>query len=120
MHQFCISIGDGTTTATVLAQSIAKDGLSRVSNGANPNEVRLGVSKAVAAAIEQLKTLSKPVTTPEEIAQVSQHPPPGYPLGINLHKFFYLCKIAFVRHCIICYFSKKYKKAWLIFSVTEV
>ena len=62
--------GDGTTTATVLAQSIAKDGFSRVSNGANPNEVRTGVNKAVAVAVGYLKQLSRPVTTPEEIAQV--------------------------------------------------
>ena len=42
-----------------------------MSNGANPNEVRMGVSRAVSAVIESLKQLSKPVTTPEEIAQVS-------------------------------------------------
>ena len=63
-------LGDGTTTATVLAQSIARDGFARVTNGANPNEVRTGVSKAVSCAIDRLKQLSKPVTTPEEIAQV--------------------------------------------------
>lgn len=63
-------IGDGTTTATVLAYSIAKDGFTRVSNGANPNEVRTGVQRAVTAVVDALKNLSKPVTTPEEIAQV--------------------------------------------------
>ena len=64
------SIGDGTTTATVLAHSIAKDGFNRVSNGANPNEVRVGVQKAVGIVVDALKKISKPVTTPEEIAQV--------------------------------------------------
>ncbi|XP_019861851.1 PREDICTED: 60 kDa heat shock protein, mitochondrial-like, partial [Amphimedon queenslandica] len=63
--------GDGTTTATVLAHSIAKDGFTRVSNGANPNEVRTGVQRAVSAVVAALKDLSKPVTTPEEIAQVA-------------------------------------------------
>lgn len=64
--------GDGTTTATVLAHSIAKDGFTRVSNGANPNEVRNGVQKAVSTVVEALRKLSKPVTTPEEIAQVRE------------------------------------------------
>lgn len=64
--------GDGTTTATVLAHSIAKDGFTRVSNGANPNEVRNGVQKAVSTVVEALRKLSKPVTTPEEIAQVKE------------------------------------------------
>lgn len=43
-----------------------------MSNGANPNEVRTGVQRAVSAVVDALKELSKPVTTPEEIAQVSQ------------------------------------------------
>lgn len=63
--------GDGTTTATVLAQSIAKEGFVIVSKGANPQEVRKGVMLAVEAVVENLKKMSKPVTTPEEIAQVA-------------------------------------------------
>lgn len=63
--------GDGTTTATVLARAIAKEGFEKISTGANPIEVRKGVMMAVDAIINHLKTLSKPVTTPEEIAQVA-------------------------------------------------
>ncbi|KAK9500202.1 hypothetical protein O3M35_001506 [Rhynocoris fuscipes] len=63
--------GDGTTTATVLARAIAKEGFEKISKGANPIEIRRGVMLAVDAIIEHLKTLSKPVTTPEEIAQVA-------------------------------------------------
>ena len=63
--------GDGTTTATVLARAIAKEGFEKISTGANPIEVRKGVMMAVEAIINHLKTLSKPVTTPEEIAQVA-------------------------------------------------
>uniref|UniRef100_H9GFC4 60 kDa heat shock protein, mitochondrial n=2 Tax=Anolis carolinensis TaxID=28377 RepID=H9GFC4_ANOCA len=63
--------GDGTTTATVLARSIAKEGFEKISKGANPVEIRRGVMLAVDAAINELKKLSKPVTTPEEIAQVA-------------------------------------------------
>ncbi|KAK9410842.1 60 kDa heat shock protein mitochondrial [Crotalus adamanteus] len=63
--------GDGTTTATVLARSIAKEGFEKISKGANPVEIRRGVMLAVEAIINELKKLSKPVTTPEEIAQVA-------------------------------------------------
>lgn len=63
--------GDGTTTATVLARSIAKEGFEKISKGANPIEIRKGVMLAVEKVVEHLKTLSKPVTTPEEIAQVA-------------------------------------------------
>jgi len=63
--------GDGTTTATVLARAIARDGFDHVSKGANPHEVRKGVMAAVDTAVASLKKLSKPVTTPEEIAQVA-------------------------------------------------
>ncbi|MBZ3887310.1 60 kDa heat shock protein, mitochondrial [Sciurus carolinensis] len=63
--------GDGTTTATVLARSIAKEGFEKISKGANPVEIRRGVMLAVDAVIEELKKQSKPVTTPEEIAQVA-------------------------------------------------
>lgn len=63
--------GDGTTTATVLARAIAKEGFDTISKGANPVEIRRGVMMAVEAVITELKRLSKPVTTPEEIAQVN-------------------------------------------------
>lgn len=63
--------GDGTTTATVLARAVAKEGFDTISKGANPVEIRRGVMMAVDTVIKELKRLSKPVTTPEEIAQVS-------------------------------------------------
>lgn len=63
--------GDGTTTATILARAIAKEGFETISKGANPVEIRRGVMLAVETIIKELKKLSKPVTTPEEIAQVS-------------------------------------------------
>jgi len=63
--------GDGTTAATVLARAIAKEGFEKISKGANPIEIRRGVMLAVEAVIDNLKSLSKPVTTPEEIAQVA-------------------------------------------------
>lgn len=63
--------GDGTTTATVLARAIAKEGFEKISKGANPIEIRRGVMMAVDAVKEKLKSMSKPVTTPEEIAQVA-------------------------------------------------
>ena len=53
-----------------LFRSIAKDGFELISKGANPHEVRNGVMAAVEVAVEALKKMSKPVTTPEEIAQV--------------------------------------------------
>uniref|UniRef100_UPI00358E100A 60 kDa heat shock protein, mitochondrial-like n=2 Tax=Myxine glutinosa TaxID=7769 RepID=UPI00358E100A len=63
--------GDGTTTATVLASSIAKEGFEKISKGANPIEIRRGVMMAVDVVVEELKRISKPVTTPEEISQVA-------------------------------------------------
>ncbi|XP_017893677.1 heat shock protein 60A-like [Ceratina calcarata] len=63
--------GDGTTTATVLARAIAKEGFEKISKGANPVEIRRGVMLAVDKVKNELRTLSKPVTTPEEIAQVA-------------------------------------------------
>jgi len=63
--------GDGTTTATVLARAIAKEGFEKISKGANPVEIRRGVILAVDAVKENLKKLSRPVTSPEEIAQVA-------------------------------------------------
>ncbi len=62
--------GDGTTTATVLAQAIVDEGMKFVAAGMNPMDLKRGIDKAVAAAIEELKTLSKPTTTNKEIAQV--------------------------------------------------
>lgn len=62
--------GDGTTTATVLARAIFKEGLRNVTAGSNPMALRRGIEKAVAGAIEHLRTLAKPVTSKEEIAQV--------------------------------------------------
>uniref|UniRef100_A0A182SPW0 Heat shock protein 60 n=1 Tax=Anopheles maculatus TaxID=74869 RepID=A0A182SPW0_9DIPT len=63
--------GDGTTTATVLARAIAKEGFEKISKGANPVEIRRGVMLAVDTVKEHLKTLSRKVNTPEEIAQVA-------------------------------------------------
>jgi chaperonin GroEL len=62
--------GDGTTTATVLAQAIYREGSKNVTAGANPAEVKLGIEKAVAAVVEELKKLSKPVKGKKMIAQV--------------------------------------------------
>jgi len=62
--------GDGTTTATVLAQAIVQEGLKYVAAGFNPIDLKRGIDKAVTAAVEELKKLSKPVTTSKEIAQV--------------------------------------------------
>merc|ERR1719430_2143471 len=63
--------GDGTTTATVLARAIAQRGMDNVTHGANPVEIRRGLLTAIEAVCEHLKTISRPVTTPEEIAQVA-------------------------------------------------
>jgi chaperonin GroEL len=62
--------GDGTTTATVLAQSILKEGMKFVAAGMNPMDLKRGVDKAVIAVVEELKKLSKACTTSKEIAQV--------------------------------------------------
>ncbi len=62
--------GDGTTTATVLAQSIVKEGMKFVASGMNPMDLKRGIDKAVVAVVEELKKLSKPCTTSKEIAQV--------------------------------------------------
>ena len=63
--------GDGTTTATVLAQSMIREGLKNVTAGANPVGIRKGIDFAVAAAITELKTISKPIEGKESIAQVA-------------------------------------------------
>ena len=62
--------GDGTTTATVLAQSIVREGMKYVAAGMNPMDLKRGIDKAVAATVEELKKLSKPCSTSKEIAQV--------------------------------------------------
>src|SRR5215204_756302 len=62
--------GDGTTTATVLAQSIVAEGMKYVAAGMNPMDLKRGIDKAVTAAVEELKKISKPCTTSKEIAQV--------------------------------------------------
>ncbi|MDT9587146.1 MAG: chaperonin GroEL [Candidatus Arsenophonus melophagi] len=62
--------GDGTTTATVLAQSIVSEGLKAVAAGMNPMDLKRGIDKAVSAAVEELKTLSRPCADNKEIEQV--------------------------------------------------
>ena len=62
--------GDGTTTATVLAQSIVMEGMKFVAAGMNPMDLKRGIDKAVIAAVDELKKISKPCTTSKEIAQV--------------------------------------------------
>jgi chaperonin GroEL len=63
--------GDGTTTATVLAQAMIREGLKNVTAGANPVGVRKGIEKAVAVAVEELKAISKPIEGKASIAQVA-------------------------------------------------
>ncbi len=62
--------GDGTTTATVLAQAIVREGMKYVAAGMNPMDLKRGIDKAVTALSEELKAISKPCTTTKEIAQV--------------------------------------------------
>ena len=62
--------GDGTTTATVLAQSIVKEGMKYVVAGHNPMDLKRGIDQAVSAAVAELTNISKPCTTTKEIAQV--------------------------------------------------
>ena len=63
--------GDGTTTATVLAQAMIREGLKNVTAGANPVGIRKGMDKAVAAALTELQNISRPVENKEAIAQVA-------------------------------------------------
>lgn len=63
--------GDGTTTATILAQAIISEGLKLVSSGVNPIEIRKNIEVKVASIVARLKEMSKPITTKEEIAQVA-------------------------------------------------
>ncbi|MDA8257323.1 MAG: chaperonin GroEL [Betaproteobacteria bacterium] len=63
--------GDGTTTATVLAQAIVQEGMKHVAAGMNPMDLKRGIDKAVGIVVGELKTLSKPCATSKEIAQVA-------------------------------------------------
>ncbi|GGG82140.1 chaperonin GroEL [Paenibacillus radicis (ex Gao et al. 2016)] len=63
--------GDGTTTATVLAQAMIREGLKNVTAGANPMVIRKGIEKAVKAAVEELKAIAKPIEGKQSIAQVA-------------------------------------------------
>src|ERR671938_5221 len=63
--------GDGTTTATVLAQAIVRDGLKNVAAGANPMAIKRGIEKAVDQVVEQLKSQSKEISSKEDIARVA-------------------------------------------------
>lgn len=67
----CDKAGDGTTTATVLAQAIFNEGAKAVAAGMNPTDLQRGITLAVAAVVESIKGQSKPVTTPEEWIQVA-------------------------------------------------
>src|SRR5438552_17336111 len=62
--------GDGTTTATVLAQAVNREGMKDVAAGMNPMDLKRGIDKAVIALVEELKKASKPTTTSKEISQV--------------------------------------------------
>src|SRR5438105_2006332 len=63
--------GDGTTTATVLAQSIYREGIKNVAAGANPMDLKRGIDRAVEAVVEELKKISKPVKSHKEQEQVA-------------------------------------------------
>ena len=63
--------GDGTTTATILALSIYQEGLRNITAGANPMAIRRGIDKAVAAVVENLNEISKPMKSSAELAQVA-------------------------------------------------
>ncbi|MBP2259045.1 chaperonin GroEL [Virgibacillus alimentarius] len=63
--------GDGTTTATVLAQAMIREGLKNVTSGANPVGIRRGIEKAVETAVNELQSISQPIESKEEIAQVA-------------------------------------------------
>ena len=62
--------GDGTTTATVLAQAVVREGMKFVAAGMNPMDLKRGIDKAVAGVVTELQKISKPCTTSKEIAQV--------------------------------------------------
>src|SRR5450756_1798534 len=62
--------GDGTTTATVLAQAIVREGAKAVAAGMNPMDLKRGIDKAVVAVVAELKKISKPVASSSEVAQI--------------------------------------------------
>ena len=62
--------GDGTTTATVLAQAIVREGMKYVASGMNPMDLKRGIDKAVIAVVEELKKISKPCSSSKEVAQI--------------------------------------------------
>src|SRR3989344_2060503 len=64
-------VGDGTTTATILAYAMIKEGLRNVTAGANPMRLRLGINRAVEVLVKELRGMAKDVTNQEEIAQVA-------------------------------------------------
>lgn len=64
--------GDGTTTATVLAQAIIREGLKNVAAGANPMIIKRGIEKAVKVAVEEIKKIAKPIEEKNAIAQVDR------------------------------------------------
>src|SRR5712671_1109708 len=63
--------GDGTTTATILAQAIYREGIKNVASGANPMELKNGIDQAVAVVVEELRKMSKPVKSQKEQEQVA-------------------------------------------------
>lgn len=63
--------GDGTTTATVLAQAIVQEGMKYVASGMNPMDLKRGIDQAVSGVVEALRKLSKPISTSKETAQVA-------------------------------------------------
>ena len=91
--------GDGTTTATVLAEAIYREGLKYVTSGANPIGIQRGIAKAVEAAVEQLAKIAKKVKDKEEIKQVAtvsanwtlqgKHPIPLHPEGADLAPIYF-------------------------------
>lgn len=79
--------GDGTTTATVLAQSIVNEGLKAVAAGMNPMDLKRGIDKATIAIVKELKALSKPCADTKAIAQVGTiSPTPTTPSATSLPK----------------------------------
>lgn len=79
--------GDGTTTATVLAQAIVNEGLKAVAAGMNPMDLKRGIDKATVAIVAQLKELAKPCADTKAIAQVAPSPPtPTSPSARSLPK----------------------------------
>jgi len=82
--------GDGTTTATLLAQAIISEGLKNVAAGANPMGLKAGIERAVARAVEELKRISTPISKKEEIAQVAtisaKDPAIGEKIAEVIHK----------------------------------